>query len=98
MESKVILNLGDVRIAECDDRNVKVERLEDVTCRKTKEVRQDWRFKGFATTVRSALQLIVKQELLVDRAGINSLDSVISTIAKANQRVLSALEKEGQEF
>lgn len=93
-ETVVLLQIENVRIIESDSRNVEVERYEESRNPITKEVNHRWRFKGFSGTILSALKLIVKKELLINKNALNDLKSHLKQVEDSNAKILNAIEKE----
>lgn len=92
-ELVVLMQIKNVRIIESDSRNVEVERYEETLNPITKELNSSWRFKGFSSTILSALKLIVKKELLIDKDALNNLKSHIKQVEESNAEILNAIER-----
>lgn len=92
-EREVILTVGNVRIKEYDNLNVMVERYEDVFNPVTKETTKKWRFVGYSRSILSALLMISKRELLVDKDKVNDLHSYIEQVEKSNAQLLEVVKE-----
>ena len=89
--------MGNCRIKEYDSMNVVVERYERYTTPPKKkgepaEVVTGWKFKGFCNSILSALLLIQRKELLIEKDKISSLESYLNQIEKANQELTKVIE------
>lgn len=92
-EKKVLIDLGTVRVREYDSLNVQIERLEVVKDPKTDTTSSKWKFKGYSRTILSALESIVKKELLLDEITLGGLKGYLKQIKESNAKVLAAIER-----
>lgn len=92
-EKRVLLQIDNVRVIESDERNVEVERLESVLNPKTQVHSDRWRFKGYSSTITSAMRLIVLRELLVDRNSTRNLENHLRLVEESNSKVLAKLDE-----
>lgn len=92
-EKKILIDLGNVRIKEYDKRNIVIEKIERVFIPTTKEQKDSWQFKGYSSTILSALETIVKNEWLIDQKTVSSLYSFLGIIQNENKKVLKVLEE-----
>lgn len=72
-EKAKIYITDDVRISAYDDRNVTIEILKETTDPKTKETKFSWKLHGYYTSVKHALNGIIKDDLLIDISTIKTL-------------------------
>ena len=91
-EKKVLMNIDTVRIIEHDPMNVVVERLEQVINPQTKEATDKWAFKGYFSSIVSALQSITKNELLIDKNAVSDLETYLKQIEASNEEIMKALQ------
>lgn len=91
-EKKVILQIGHVRIKDYDSHNVVVERYENVFIPKTKQTVKKWVFKGYCRSILSALLMIQRDELLIDKNIVTDLDSYVDQVEKSNAALLEVIE------
>lgn len=89
---KVLIEFDNVRVIENDVRNVEVQELKSVTNPSTKEATNKWRFRGYSATILSALRLILKEEMLINRGEIEGLKSHLYSVGESNKKVLEAIE------
>lgn len=92
-KKKVILTVGNVRIKDYDSKNVTVERYEDVYNPITKEITSKWQFKGYSRNVLSALLLIQRNELLIDKNTVSDLESYLNQVEKSNDALLEVVKQ-----
>lgn len=92
-EKPVLITVGNVRIVDDNDMNVMVERYEDVFLPKTKETVKKWRFKGFCNTILSALLMIQREELLIDRSAVSDLESYLKQVQESNDKLLEVMRE-----
>lgn len=90
-EKKVLIDLGTVRISEYDSMNLQIERLEDVTSPVTKQTNSKWVFKGYSRTILTALESILKNELLIKKESITSLESYLKSMHDSNGKIREAI-------
>jgi len=90
-EKKILIDLGNVRISEYDSLNVKIERLEEVRNPVTKEINTKWTFKGYSRTILTALESIQKNELLIDKNAVSSLENHLNEVIESNKKLLEAV-------
>lgn len=91
-KKKVLMNVGSVRIIENDPMNVAVERLEQVVNPQTKEASDKWVFKGYFSSIVSALQGILKNELLIDKNAVSDLESYLKQVKESNDEIKKVLQ------
>lgn len=91
-EKKVLLTIGNVRIKDYDSHNVVVERYEDVFIPKGKQTVKKWVFKGYCRSILSALLMIQKDELLIDKNNVTDLESYVNQVEKSNAALLEVIE------
>lgn len=92
-EKKVLMVVENVRIKEYDNLNVTVERYEEVFNPTNKTVSCKWKFKGYASTVNDALEFIAKNELLIDKDAVTSLESYLEQVDKAYAALMEVIKK-----
>ncbi|MDO6448114.1 hypothetical protein [Oceanobacillus profundus] len=92
-EKRVILTIDNVRIKEYDSMNVTVERYEDVFIPKDKQTVKKWVFKGYSRGILSALLMIQRKELLIDRGSVNDLKGFIKHVEQSNVRLMEVMEE-----
>ncbi|MFD2046037.1 hypothetical protein ACFSTA_12395 [Ornithinibacillus salinisoli] len=92
-DKKVLITVGNVTIKEYDNMNVVVERYEEVFIPKTKEKIKKWVFKGYSRSVLSALLMIQRNELLIDRGSVTSLDDYVKQVNDSNNKLLEAVRE-----
>ena len=90
-EKKILIDLGNVRISEYDSLNVKIERLEEVRNPVTKEINTKWTFKGYSRSILTALESIQKNELLIDKNAVSSLENHLNEVIESNKKLLEAV-------
>lgn len=90
-EKKVLIDLGNVRISEYDTLNLQIERLEDVTSPVTKQTNSKWVFKGYSRTILTALESILKNELLIERKSVSDLESFLKSVHDSNDKIKEAI-------
>lgn len=95
-EPQVLIEIDNIRVMEYDDANVKVERFEDVINPKTKVKEGKWRFVGYSRSIRTALEMIINKELLVDKNAVSDLKTYVIEVRWANQKVLALLDGENE--
>lgn len=92
-KKKVILTVGNVRIKEYDNLNVTVERYEDVFIPVGKQTVKKWVFKGYSRSILSALMMIQRKELLIDRAEIKDLGNYLKQVEKSNTALREVMQE-----
>jgi hypothetical protein len=92
-EKEIILEIGNCRIKEYDSLNVMVERYEEVFIPKTKETVMKWRFKGYSSTIRGALQLISINEWLIDKKAIKDFKTYLEQVQKSTAAILEVMKE-----
>ena len=90
-EKKVLIDLGNVRISEYDSMNLQIERLEDVTSPVTKQTNSKWVFKGYSRTILTALESILKNELLIKKESVTSLETYLNSVHDSNGKIREAI-------
>lgn len=90
-EKKVLIDLGNVRISEYDSMNLQIERLEDVTSPVTKQTNSKWVFKGYSRTILTALESILKNELLIKKESVKSLETYLNSVHDSNGKIREAI-------
>lgn len=88
-EKKVVLSIDNVRIIAYDDLNYAVVR--DEPAKDSDEMKE--RFKGYVGSVRGALDLIVRKDLLVDMDSVFSVETYIEEHQAAIDKVTQAIEE-----
>ena len=88
---KVLIDLGNVRISEYDSMNLQIERLEDVTSPVTKQTNSKWVFKGYSRTILTALESILKNELLIKKESVTSLETYLKSAHDSNGKIREAI-------
>lgn len=73
--------------------NVTVERYEDVFIPKDKQTVKKWVFKGYSRGILSALLMIQRKELLIDRGSVNDLKGFIKHVEQSNVRLMEVMEE-----
>lgn len=92
-EKPVLATVGNVRIVDYNEMNVMVERYEDVFLPKTKEIVKKWRFKGYCNSILSALLMIQREELLIDRSAVSDLESYLKQVQESNDKLLEVMRE-----
>lgn len=92
-EKRVIMAIDNVRIKEYDSMNVTVERYEDVFIPKDKQTVKKWVFKGYSRSILSALLMIQRKELLIDRSSINDLKGFIKYVEQSNFKLMEVIQE-----
>ncbi|MCM3396812.1 hypothetical protein M3638_03025 [Oceanobacillus profundus] len=92
-EKRVILTIDNVRIKDYDSMNVTVERYEDVFIPKDKQTIKKWVFKGYSRSILSALLMIQRKELLIDRNEIRDLNGFIKHVEQSNVRLMEVMKE-----
>ena len=92
-EKRVILTIDNVRIKDSDSMNVTVERYEDVFIPKDKQTIKKWVFKGYSRSILSALLMIQRKELLIDRGSITDLNGFIKHVEQSNVRLMEVMKE-----
>ena len=92
-EKRVILTIDNVRIKDYDSMNVTVERYEDVFIPKDKQTIKKWVFKGYSRSILSALLMIQRKELLIDRGSITDLNGFIKHVEQSNVRLMEVMKE-----
>lgn len=90
-EKKVLIDLGNVRISAYDTMNLQIERLEDVTSPVTKQTNSKWVFKGYSRTILTALESILKNELLIERKSVSDLENFLKLVHVSNGKIREAI-------
>lgn len=88
-EKKVVLSIDNVRIIAYDDLNYAVVRDEPV--KDTGELKE--RFKGYVRSIKGALDLIIRKELLVDMDSVYSVGTYIEEHQVAVDKVTQTIEE-----
>lgn len=86
-EKQVVLSVDNVRVIKTDELNYTVEQ------QVTKDGVSKWTFKGYAGSIKNALALIVKRELLVDKARITSVSDYLSAVEASNDKLFDFIAK-----
>jgi hypothetical protein len=90
-EKKIILKIDNVRVVESDQHNVVVEKLE--SCKlKSGETSEKWVFKGYYSTICSAVLAISRLELLLNFDDAKDVDSLIKRIMESDSRLIEAID------
>ena len=92
-EKRVILTIDNVRIKDYDSMNVTVERYEDVFIPKDKQTIKKWVFKGYSRSILSALLMIQRKELLIDRGSITDLNGFIKHVEQSNVKLMEVVKE-----
>ena len=92
-EKALLLTVGIIRVKEYDLQNVTLEREEEVFNPNDGTTSNRWRFKGYFSSIASALTFAVKKELLLDRKATQDVKSYLKQIDDSNQMVLNAIER-----
>ena len=92
-EKRVILTIDNVRIKDYDSMNVTVERYEDVFIPKNKQTIKKWVFKGYSRSILSALLMIQRKELLIDRGSITDLNGFIKHVEQSNVGLMEVMKE-----
>lgn len=91
-EKKVIITVGNVRIKDYDSHNVVVERYEVVFIPKGKQTVKKWVFKGYCRSILSALLMIQRDELFIDKNNVTDLESYVDQVEKSNATLLEVIK------
>ena len=92
-EKRVILTIDNVRIKDYDSMNVTVERYEDVFIPKDKQTIKKWVFKGYSRSILSALLMIQRKELLIDRGSITDSNGFIKHVEQSNVKLMEVVKE-----
>lgn len=87
------MTIDNVRIKDYDSMNVTVERYEDVFIPKDKQTIKKWVFKGYSRGILSALLMIQRKELLIDRGSVNDLKGFIQHVEQSNVKLMEVMEE-----
>lgn len=89
----ILIDLGTVRIREYNEMNVIIERQEEVFVPTTGRKELKWRFKGYSSTILSALKSIVKNEWLVNKNIQMGLENYLKQIEQSNAKIIEVLKE-----
>lgn len=89
----ILLELGNLRIIQYDDRNVEVQAYESKYNPFEKEEVENWRSKGYSSDVFSALKLILNRNMLVDPNAIKDVKTALNEYEKQGSVILKALDE-----
>jgi GTP:adenosylcobinamide-phosphate guanylyltransferase len=89
---KIILVIDNVRVAKYNSENIVVERLEKVPLFQGKGTGEKWVFKGYYSTIRSAVLAISRLELLLNVDDIKDIQSLLEQIKESNDRLIEATD------
>lgn len=91
----VIITIDNVRVRRWDRQNVFIEKYENVYNPKEKEHEMKWRFIGYESTIKGALESISRKGLLVDEKAVSDLKTYAKEVDRSNDRILEEVWKSG---
>lgn len=94
MSKPVVTTIDNVRIIRFNEYNLAVERYEQVFIPRTKTYELKWVFKGYASTILKCLELISREELLIDEMLINDINDYIKQVKKSNNKIKNLKEND----
>lgn len=92
-EKQVLIDLGNVRIKEYNSMNHVIEIYEEVRKFASNEVEKKWRFHGYCSTILEGLESIQRNELLLDKTKISTLNDHLKQVKESNNKILLAINK-----
>ena len=82
-----------IRITRLDKLNLQLETLEEVTNKTTKEIRQEWKWKGYYGDLKSAIGGVLKHCLMeLATEDITTLSELIERIDNIDKELKKAVE------
>lgn len=92
-EKEVLIQVDErVRIVRSDSQNVEVQRLESNYNPKRKKHVSTYQFKGFHSTIESALRGIVRKELLIDDSKVSELEDYLKAIRLEKELIEQSIQ------
>lgn len=94
MEKKpIITEIDNVRIKRWDENNVIIEREETYWNPKEKAETTGYRFKGYYSTVLSALESVHTKGLLIDENSAGELNDLLKQVRISERKVVEAINR-----
>lgn len=90
-EKQVLIDLGNVRIKEYNSMNHVIEIYEEVRKFASNEVEKKWRFHGYCNDIYSGLSSIQRNELLLDKTKIRTLNDHLEQVKESNQKLMEVM-------
>lgn len=89
----IITEIDNVRIRRWDDSNVFIEREETYWNPKDKTDITGYRFKGYYSTVLSALESIHIKGLLIEENSVRELNDILKQVRISERKVIEAINR-----
>lgn len=90
-EKNVLMQIDNVRVVEYDSLNVKIERFEKVINKREGKEIDKWTFKGYSKSIMTALEAILRNELLIDKNSVSNLESYLNEVRRSNEEIKRAI-------
>jgi hypothetical protein len=85
---------NNLRIRKYDDRNVVIEEYVTNINPKTQKEASSWKFKGFYSNARNALQAIIDKDMLSDVEEVKTLTAYQKAIENEREQLKHTIERE----
>jgi len=92
MSKPVVLKIDNVRVVRFNNMNYAVERYEDTFVPQTKQYEKRWVFKGYGSTILRCLEIISRNEMLINLDEINHLKDYKNQVVESNNKILSIVK------